>query len=234
MRTAHKVWSGIAATVFSLVAITDLARGTTTPPPSTSTPPATSRTETPSAAAPTPVTGAVPSTGPPEPVGELVSVIEVVDGATIEVSGGRTVRLLGLNACKVSTKGGREAKDFLEIYTPVGQQVRLVSDGPQDTDTAGRLLRRVEQNVDYRSASSPYLYDVGSNVVPHDAIGVDETNGAEGSYLDELRQRDSGERDCSGTPAARSDDGVDADGPGHVNLPDGALTGGYCRRKWWC
>jgi hypothetical protein len=20
----------------------------------------------------------------------------------------------------------------------------------------------------------------------------------------------------------------------HVNLPDGALTGGYCRRHWWC
>jgi hypothetical protein len=20
----------------------------------------------------------------------------------------------------------------------------------------------------------------------------------------------------------------------HHNLPDGALTGGYCARKWWC
>lgn len=20
----------------------------------------------------------------------------------------------------------------------------------------------------------------------------------------------------------------------HVNMPDGALTGGYCRHKWWC
>ncbi|WP_207787480.1 thermonuclease family protein [Actinomycetospora cinnamomea] len=26
---------------------------------------------------------------------------------------------------------------------------------------------------------------------------------------------------------------VDVDRP-HVNLPDGALTGGYCARKWWC
>ena len=27
---------------------------------------------------------------------------------------------------------------------------------------------------------------------------------------------------------------VDVHPGGHVNLPDGALTGGYCRHKWWC
>jgi hypothetical protein len=32
---------------------------------------------------------------------------------------------------------------------------------------------------------------------------------------------------------APSDTEVDVDVP-HVNMPDGALTGGYCRHKWWC
>lgn len=32
---------------------------------------------------------------------------------------------------------------------------------------------------------------------------------------------------------APSDTYVDVDVP-HMNLPDGALTGGYCRHKWWC
>lgn len=33
------------------------------------------------------------------------------------------------------------------------------------------------------------------------------------------------------TPARIPDVDVHGD---HVNLPDGALTGGYCARKWWC
>lgn len=33
-------------------------------------------------------------------------------------------------------------------------------------------------------------------------------------------------------PASDTDVHIDVDE--HHNLPDGALTGGYCRRKWWC
>lgn len=35
------------------------------------------------------------------------------------------------------------------------------------------------------------------------------------------------------TSAAPSNTDVDVD-VDHHNLPDGALTGGYCRHKWWC
>lgn len=34
-------------------------------------------------------------------------------------------------------------------------------------------------------------------------------------------------------PASDTDVDVHVD-TDHHNLPDGALTGGYCRRKWWC
>ncbi|MEJ2871673.1 PASTA domain-containing protein [Actinomycetospora sp. OC33-EN08] len=34
-------------------------------------------------------------------------------------------------------------------------------------------------------------------------------------------------------PASDTDVDIDVDTDDH-NLPDGALTGGYCRRKWWC
>ena len=40
---------------------------------------------------------------------------EVVDGDTIEVTDGRRVRFLGIDACEMSTRGGREAKEYLKI-----------------------------------------------------------------------------------------------------------------------
>jgi len=44
-------------------------------------------------------------------------------------------------------------------------------------------------------------------------------------------------RECGGpayTPPTGSDVDVYVDGGDDVTMPDGALTGGYCARTWWC
>jgi endonuclease YncB( thermonuclease family) len=238
LRTAYKVWSGVAAGVFCIVAVTDLSSSTTASNQAsrltTSVAP-TTRVAPPS---PSPVTAvaAAPVTTA-APVGELVTVTKVVDGDTIEVTGNRKVRFLGIDACEMSTKGGREAKEYLDIFAGVGEQVRLVADGARNTDDHGRLLRRVERDSGYTSPSDPYGNDIGTSIISHEAIGIYKgKNDASAAYLTELRERDDGPRDCSGAPEVPSSGGGSyGDGDDHdFNMPDGALTGGYCARKWWC
>jgi hypothetical protein len=170
------------------------------------------------------------------PVGELVTVTKVIDGDTIEVTGNRKVRFLGIDACEMSTQGGREAKEYLDIFAGVGTQVRLVTDGARNVDDHGRLLRRVERDSSYTSEYDPYSNDIGVSIVGHEAIGIYAgKNDASTAYLTKLRERDFGERVCSGTTESSPSGGVAYDGgSGDFNMPDGALTGGYCARKWWC
>ncbi|MFP5021864.1 thermonuclease family protein [Pseudonocardia phyllosphaerae] len=246
MRTAYKVWIGVAAATFCLVAVTDL----TGPHPSaaSSTAPAPAAPVVP-AAPPAPVApaAAVPAAVEPAavepavPATELVTVTGVVDGDTLTVSGNRTVELLDLDACPVSTKGGREAKENLAVYAAPGQEVELVADGTRDTDSRGRLLRRAQRPTTYPSPDMPYLNDIGTSVVSDAAVGVlpAAENDASPEYRDELEDHDYGTRDCSGTPEVPTSTGgdsysYDSDDHHHVNLPDGALTGGYCAKKWWC
>ncbi|GAA4797614.1 hypothetical protein GCM10023200_37310 [Actinomycetospora chlora] len=233
MRTAYKVWLGIAAVVFLLVAARDLGSGAR--PASSSTPiasPATTSTTT-SSTSRAPVSSAAPTTSSASAEeGEPATVTDVVDGDTLEIEGGRRVRLLGIDACEMGTRGGREAKDLLETYVS-SSRVRLIADGPRDTDRYGRLLRRVET-----TGST----DVGALLVSSPSVGIYEggRNDASPAYLAELRAADHGDRDCAGTPdTAPTGSGGDVDvdvhvGDGDSGLPDGALTGGYCARKWWC
>jgi len=227
VRQAHKVWLGIAAGVFVLVAATDI--GSTAQPtpvaassaaaPTTTTTTTTTTTRT----TPAPVT----TSTAPVPVGETVTVTDVVDGDTLEVSGDRRVQLLGIDACETDTRGGREAKDLLKGLVASGH-VRLIADGARDRDGSGRLLRRVET-----TASS----DLGALMVIYPTVGIAEGRDATPAYLSQLRAADHGERDCSGTPPVTSSGGdvdVDVDFGDDNGLPDGALTGGYCARKWWC
>jgi endonuclease YncB( thermonuclease family) len=244
LRTAYQVWSGVAAGVFCIVAVTDLSTSTTASTRSTSgittttaAVPSPSRSTAPTAdAAPTAV--AAPKTSQAAPVGELVTVTKVVDGDTIEVTGGRAVRFLGIDACEMKTKGGREAKEYLEVFAGVGTEVRLIADGARDKDDHDRLLRRVERDSSYTSQYDPYSNDIGTTIVGHEAVGIygGKKNDAGAAYLAKLRESDYGERDCSGTPEAPSSGGGSY-GEGNdddFNMPDGALTGGYCARKWWC
>ena len=195
MSTAHRLCTGAVVGLLGVGVATGLAGRAPAGPPAAAdpAPPAT-------AAAPAPPEPA-PSADP-DPGGELTTVTAVVDGGTIEVAGGRTVRLLGLRACAPTTRGGREAAEFLQLFLRVGQQVRLVADGPRDADDRGRLLRRVEKAAGWKNPADPYHNDVGVGVVVHPAVSV-ATDAATGPYLARLRQRDYGPHDCSGTPAPR-------------------------------
>jgi len=78
---------------------------------------------------------------------EMTKVTYVFDGDTIEVTGGRRVRYIGVNTPEIAHAGTKEecygtsAKN--ENFSLVqGKTVRLVSD-ISDTDSYGRLLRYV-------------------------------------------------------------------------------------------
>lgn len=223
MRTAYKVWSGIAAGVFCLVAIGDLSNdgrtGTTAAPAAVSAP----------VAAPAPPTAVAPVTVPaPEPAADTVTVTDVVDGESF-VAGGQRIRILGIDACDASTYGGRQATSTAETFLE-GQQVTLRTEPGVEKDRNGRLLRYVDTGSG----------DYGTLAVTYDHTETDDASRADPTYLDELRSADPNGRTCSApeTTSSTSDDDVDVDVDlprrGDNGLPDGALTGGYCAKKWWC
>jgi hypothetical protein len=88
-------------------------------------------------------------------------------------------------------------------------------------------------------------YDFGESMVKYDHTGVYQgDNDASASYLERLYAADlefamnpPAGRECSDPYAEYRDDpgsenvGGDDDDDG---MRDGALTGGYCARKWWC
>ncbi|GAA4853524.1 hypothetical protein GCM10023201_53860 [Actinomycetospora corticicola] len=223
MRTAYKVWSGIAAGVFCLVAISDLSDGgtSTTAAPAAVSAPAAPRYVAPAAAAPV---------AAPEPTGDTVTVTDVVDGETF-VAGGQRIRILGIDACDASTYGGRQATSTAETYLE-GQQVTLRTEPGVEKDRNGRLLRYVDTSAG----------DYGTLAVTYDHTQADGASKADPTYLDELRSADPNGRTCSApetsSPSSSSDDDDHVYVPlprrGDNGLPDGALTGGYCAKKWWC
>ncbi len=70
---------------------------------------------------------------------------EVVDGDTISVSDGSTVRLIGIDAPERGQCGSEEASAVLAQLV-VGQTITLVPGARDDVDKYGRLLRYVEAN----------------------------------------------------------------------------------------
>ncbi|MCD2188417.1 thermonuclease family protein [Actinomycetospora soli] len=229
MRTAYKVWSGIAAGVFCLVAIGDLSNGsdTTTAAPAAVSAPAAPTYVAPAAAAPV----QAPVAAPVEvPAGDTVTVTDVVDGESF-VAGGQRIRILGIDACDPSTYGGRQATSTAETFLE-GQQVTLRTEPGVDEDRNGRLLRYVDTSAG----------DYGTLAVTYDHTEVDDASRADASYLDELRSADPNGRTCAAPPSSSSSSSSEDDDHVYVplprrgddGLPDGALTGGYCAKKWWC
>ncbi len=102
---------------------------------------------------------------------ESAVVSSVLDGDTIELSTGETVRLIGLNAPESGQPCFTEAKEFLQSLL-LGQKITLERDS-DNNDQYGRLLRYVfiknsdedVGNVNYRMIYLGYAhrYDVGSN-----------------------------------------------------------------------
>jgi len=82
------------------------------------------------------------------PDGETTRVADVIDGDTIEVGGGRRVRLIGVDTpeTKHPDKGvqcyGREASAYTARLLPRGTRVRLVAD-VEERDRYDRLLAYV-------------------------------------------------------------------------------------------
>src|SRR5690242_8630715 len=95
VRTAYKVWSGIAAGVFCLVAISDLSGDHATP---AAPAPVVAGAASPAAVAPapepvTPATAAPTAPEPGQPAGgQATTVSRVIDGDTF-VAGGQKVRV---------------------------------------------------------------------------------------------------------------------------------------------
>ncbi len=95
---------------------------------------------------PAPATGLLPA-------GVDVVVKKVVDGDTLEVTGGERVRLIGIDTPESVTPDrpvgcfGKEASRFTATVVPPGTQVRLVGDAEQ-RDRFGRLLAYVYRRAD--------------------------------------------------------------------------------------
>ena len=104
--------------------------------------------------------GTAPNAPPPVasasdklPSGVDLTVRKVVDGDTIEVSGGERVRLIGVDTPETKAPDrpvgcyGREASRFTAGLLPPGTGVRLVGDVEQ-RDRYGRLLAYVYRRAD--------------------------------------------------------------------------------------
>jgi endonuclease YncB( thermonuclease family) len=167
----------------------------------------------------------------PAATGETVTVTRVIDGDTF-VAGGAKVRVLGIDSCEAGTSGGEQATGTARTMLD-GQQVTLRSEPGVDKDKYGRELRYVDL---------PGGTDFGDLMVGYDHTGVYQgRNDASPEYAAKLRADDADGRTCSApvtttSSSSGSGDGgsVDWPSPGDQGLPDGALTGGYCARKWWC
>jgi len=90
----------------------------------------------------------------------------VLDGDTIKLSTGETVRLIGINAPEEGGKCYQESKKFLEDFI-FDKEIILEKD-VQDEDQYGRLLRYVfadGDNVNYEivSLGFAHTYEYGSN-----------------------------------------------------------------------
>lgn len=97
----------------------------------------------PVAATPTTKPKPKPSTKPtPKPKPRTYLVVDVVDGDTIDLGNGQTVRLVGIDTPERGECGSERASDNLARMV-LGKRVRLAH-SDEDTDRYGRLLRYVD------------------------------------------------------------------------------------------
>lgn len=172
--------------------------------------------------------------------GEIVAVTRVVDGDTIEVEGGRTIRLLGIDAPEAKTCAGPGATEAAKAR--IGSAlVKLVQEPGVDRDKYQRELRYVALDGPF------YTQDLGNDLTLGGWAKPYVGGEANAEYMAKIQQayeiamyRPEGMYAKCEKPKVFGDDDRDGipdyDAPnGNVpNLPDGSLTGGYCARKWWC
>jgi endonuclease YncB( thermonuclease family) len=87
-----------------------------------------------------------------------IKVVRVVDGDTIELENGQKVRFLGIDTPERGCPGYQEAKKSMQKLV-LAKRVVLVSDGKQQADRYGRLLRYVEsggKDIGFEQINSGY------------------------------------------------------------------------------
>lgn len=72
-----------------------------------------------------------------------IKVVRVIDGDTIELENGQKVRFIGIDTPERGCPGYKEATKNMQDLV-LAKRIILVSDGKQDTDRYGRLLRYVD------------------------------------------------------------------------------------------
>lgn len=75
--------------------------------------------------------------------GESLTVVRAVDGDTVELSSGYTVRLIGIDAPETGVCGHGEATERMSQLAR-NRRVTLIAGAQDDVDPYGRLLRYVE------------------------------------------------------------------------------------------
>jgi endonuclease YncB( thermonuclease family) len=159
-RSAPAATSSAAAGTTSTATTAAVPRPTTTPPATTAP--------------------ALPGAGP----GERVTVAEVIDGDTFELTDGRRVRVLGIDSCEMDTPGGREARQ--EALPLRGGDVNLRTEPGVDTDRDGQLLRYVQAVI-----GGGQIDDYGLYMVRYDHTGVHQgDNDASPEYVQRLYAAD--------------------------------------------
>lgn len=238
MTRPRKIFWSVGATFAGLVLLGAIVGPAPAPEPAAVAAPTASATPAPVPAPevsrPTPP-APVAAPAPAAPRGpETVTVSNVIDGDTSATGDGRKIRVLGVDSCEANTYGGKEATSAAksQLDNPRGP-VTLTAEPGVDTDRYGRHLRYVQVG--------------GEAMVGYDHTGVYQgKNDADADHIARLYAQDTryamnppSGRSCEdpypSAPAASEDNvDVDVDRGGHHNMPDGALTGGYCARKWWC
>jgi endonuclease YncB( thermonuclease family) len=125
--------------------------------------------------------GAALTVNPAASNAEQVTVTKVVDGDSLELADGRTIRVLGIDSCEMNTPGGQQAKSAAETQLGTGP-VTLTSEPGVDLDRYGRHLRYVQVGS----------VDLGESLVRHDHTGVyqDGDNDASDAYVQRLYAND--------------------------------------------
>lgn len=122
---------------------------------------------------------------------EQVTVAHVVDGDTVVLEGGRSVRLIGIDSPERGECGYRGATEALAARVE-GRPVRLVNPrSVQDEDRFGRWLRYVE--VDHADAGRAQI------AMGHAAARYDSRDG----YDPHPRERDYRDTDAATRPRCR-------------------------------
>jgi endonuclease YncB( thermonuclease family) len=177
------------------------------------------------------------------PGGEPVTVAAVEDGDTVKLIDGRTIQLLGIDAPELDECGGPEAAQELTSAVS-GVPVLLHREPGRDVDRGGRLLRYLQRGDRYVHT------DVGNDLADSGWATPYEPYSGNAKYMATLRSNYKFAKDLhvgqfgppcgppysSGGGSGSRSGGVDVDLDYHRDrgLPDGALTGGFCARKWWC